>query len=111
MLNPTKRNAEPSLDTKRPSYPTSAKKRTNWDDVVKADAEDDEELLKSKDKNASGDADVSKLFQTLYADATDEQKKAMIKSYQESNGTALSTDWSTVKAVSFELLFGCARLL
>lgn len=57
----------------------------------------------SKDVNATGDADVNALFQTLYAGATDEQRRAMVKSYQESNGTALSTDWDTVKVVRCSL--------
>ena len=40
------------------------------------------------------------MFQKLYADATDEQRRAMVKSYQESNGTSLSTNWDEVKKVS-----------
>lgn len=55
---------------------------------------------------------MNDMFQKLYADATDDQRKAMIKSYQESNGTALSTDWSDVSKVKpsyFTSLcqFGC----
>lgn len=93
------------------AYPSSSKKQTNWDALVKQDAADEAAVDKSKDPNASGDADVNKLFQTLYADATDEQRKAMVKSYSESNGTALSTDWDTVKVVSLLLHTAADNLL
>ena len=29
----------------------------------------------------------------MFSDGTDEQKKAMMKSFQESGGTCLSTNW------------------
>ncbi|GAA5983903.1 hypothetical protein JCM5350_001785 [Sporobolomyces pararoseus] len=80
------------------AYPSSSRKRHNWDDIVKQSAAEDEELQKelSKNPNAGGDKALNEMFQKLYADATDDQRRAMIKSYQESNGTALSTDWSDV---------------
>jgi suppressor of G2 allele of SKP1 len=40
---------------------------------------------------------VDDFFKKLYADADDDTRKAMMKSYQESGGTALSTNWSEVK--------------
>lgn len=36
------------------------------------------------------------LFQTIYKDSDDDTKRAMMKSYQESNGKVLSTDWKDV---------------
>lgn len=60
----------------------------NWDKVAKE--MDDEE----KDE---GDAAVNKLFQQIYADADDDVRKAMIKSYSESGGTVLSTNWNEIK--------------
>lgn len=83
------------------AYPSSSRKRHDWDSIVKQSAEEDEELKKdfAKDPNAGGDQALNELFQKLYADATDDQRRAMIKSYQESNGTALSTDWSDVGKV------------
>jgi len=59
----------------------------------------------AKDPNAGGDRALNEMFQKLYADATDDQRKAMIKSYQESNGTALSTDWNDVSKVGSSSLF------
>lgn len=44
------------------------------------------------------------MFQKLYAGATDEQRRAMIKSYQESNGTSLSTSWKDVQKGKVETL-------
>lgn len=82
------------------AYPSSSRKQHNWDAIVKKSAEEDEELAKEFSKNPnSGDKAVNELFQKLYADASDEQRRAMIKSYQESNGTALSMDWKDVSKV------------
>lgn len=83
------------------SYPSSSKKRTNWDALVKSDADEEKAAADAhgKDPNAGGDKALNELFQKLYADATDEQRRAMVKSYQESNGTSLSTNWDEVKKV------------
>ena len=88
------------------AYPSSSRKRHDWDDIVKQSAAEDEELQKelSKNPNAGGDKALNEMFQKLYADATDDQRRAMIKSYQESNGTALSTDWSDVSKVGLSLV-------
>lgn len=88
------------------SYPSSSKKHTNWDALAKAATAEEEksQTAAGNDPNAGGDKQLNELFQKLYADATDEQRRAMVKSYQESNGTALSTDWNEVKKVCFLLL-------
>ncbi|KAK4055806.1 hypothetical protein OIO90_003059 [Microbotryomycetes sp. JL221] len=94
----TKIGSAPSTTSSAHAYPSSAKKRTNWDQLVRDDAKEDE-LASSgqKDPNSGGDKALNELFQKLYADATDDQRRAMIKSYQESNGTSLSTNWDDVK--------------
>ena len=43
-----------------------------------------------------GDDGLNKMFQDLYRDADDDQRRAMMKSFVESNGTVLSTDWADV---------------
>lgn len=69
---------------KAPAYPTSSKSGPkDWDNI----ADDDEE---------ENNADVDSFFKKLYQNSTPEQQRAMMKSYTESNGTALSTDWSSV---------------
>lgn len=66
-----------------PAYPTSSRSGPkDWD---KLEVDEDEDVN-----------DVNKFFRTLYKDASDEQKRAMMKSFTESNGTTLSTDWNDV---------------
>ena len=75
-----------------PAYPTSSKSGPkNWDKVEDGDDEED--------KN-----DVNFFFKKLYQGATPEQQRAMMKSFVESNGTALSTDWNDVKARKVETI-------
>lgn len=84
-----------------PSYPTSSRKGAkDWDKVAKdltakkpkgKDGEEEDDY----DVDAEGD-ETSRFFKVLYKDATPDQQKAMMKSYQESGGTVLSTDWSQV---------------
>ncbi|GAV52683.1 hypothetical protein ZYGR_0AG06740 [Zygosaccharomyces rouxii] len=71
-------------------YPTSSKKNIDWS---KVDVSDDE------DENA-GSADA--FFQKLYADADPDTKRAMMKSYMESNATALNTNWEDVSKAPVE---------
>jgi suppressor of G2 allele of SKP1 len=76
-----------SKDT-APAYPTSSKSGAkNWDKVVVNVLDDKDEI--------EGD-ETSHFFKQLYSGATPEQQRAMMKSYQESGGTVLSTDWSNV---------------
>ncbi|KAI1391643.1 SGS-domain-containing protein [Hypoxylon trugodes] len=66
-----------------PAYPTSSKKgAVNWDSLD-VDADDDKE-----------EGDVNSFFQKLYKDADPDTRRAMMKSYVESNGTSLSTSWA-----------------
>ncbi|OAV89902.1 hypothetical protein PTTG_28501 [Puccinia triticina 1-1 BBBD Race 1] len=95
--NPTVIQEPITSATRQPAYPSSARRKTNWDHLANSAEKEEEEAAKNlNDPNAGGDRALNEVFQKLYADATDEQKKAMMKSYVESNGTALSTDWSDV---------------
>ena len=84
-----------------PAYPTSSKSGPkNWDKLAsdltkkpkKEDGEDDEDVYVDEEE---GDP-VNGFFKTLFKGADDDTKRAMMKSYQESNGTALSTNWAEV---------------
>lgn len=70
---------------KGPAYPTSSKKGPkDWDNLEEYGAQDEDE------------SDVNAFFKNLYKGATPDQQRAMMKSFQESNGTSLSTDWDSV---------------
>ncbi|CAG0914502.1 unnamed protein product [Notodromas monacha] len=75
----------------RPSYPTSAKCHHNWDAL-------EQEVKKEEaEEKLEGDAALQKVFADIYAGASDEAKRAMNKSYVESGGTVLSTNWNDIK--------------
>jgi suppressor of G2 allele of SKP1 len=78
--------------TTRPAYPSSRPQKKDWDkmvaDVIKDEAEEKEE----------GDAALNKLFRDIYAKADENTRRAMNKSFQESGGTVLSTNWEEVGA-------------
>ncbi|KXJ93481.1 SGS domain-domain-containing protein [Microdochium bolleyi] len=77
---------------KGPAYPTSSKRGpTDWDKIEDAVPEE---------KND----DVNSFFQKLYKDADPDTRRAMMKSYVQSNGTALSTSWEETKTKDYETL-------
>ncbi|KAK6465451.1 hypothetical protein DFJ63DRAFT_22373 [Scheffersomyces coipomensis] len=70
------------------TYPTSSKKAINWSNFAVDDVEEE--------KN-----DMS-FFTDLYKDVDDDTKRAMMKSYVQSNGTVLTTNWKEAKDKEFE---------
>jgi len=75
-----------------PVYPTSSKSGPkNWDKFGDDDDEDE------------GDA-TNSFFKKLYSGASPEVQRAMMKSYTESNGTSLSTNWEEVSKGKVETL-------
>lgn len=103
-----------------PAYPTSSKKGVkNWDKVAadltaharleKMEARKAAAVKDSKDSESSADEadaagsdaddsgdDVDSFFKRLYKGSDDDTRRAMMKSYYESNGTSLSTNWEDV---------------
>ncbi|XP_066562766.1 protein SGT1 homolog isoform X2 [Amia ocellicauda] len=71
-------------------YPSSSHYTKNWDKLV-VDIKEEE-----KNEKLEGDAALNKLFQQIYSDGSDEVKRAMNKSFMESGGTVLSTNWMDV---------------
>lgn len=59
--------------------------KKNWDAVAS-------QLTEEKE----GESSVEMLFSKIYSDGTEDQKRAMIKSFYESGGTVLSTNWNEV---------------
>ncbi|KAJ3357175.1 Cochaperone protein [Allomyces javanicus] len=74
------------------SYPSSSRHGPkDWDKLGK-------EAAKEEDKPDA----LNALFQQIFAGANEETKRAMIKSYTESNGTCLSTNWEEVSKGTVE---------
>lgn len=63
-----------------------ATKKHDWDALAKT----------VEQEKPEGEQALNALFQQIYRDASDDVKRAMMKSYVESNGTCLSTNWNEV---------------
>ena len=89
---------ETSCTSKGIAYPTSSRTGTkNWDKLEKEAIKDAEQWEKP-----DGDAAANALFRDIFKNASPEVRRAMEKSYVESNGTALSTNWEEVSKGKME---------
>nr|GLL28195.1 protein SGT1 homolog [Ipomoea trifida] len=79
----------------KPSYPSSKPKK-DWD-KLEAQVKKEE-----KDEKLDGDAALNKFFRDIYKDADEDTRRAMMKSFVESNGTVLSTNWNEVGSKKVE---------
>lgn len=72
----------------------------NWDRIV---AEEEAQALREKDFDGTDPA--MHFFREIYANADEDTRRAMMKSYQESGGKALSTNWREVKEKDYKKEF------
>ncbi|XP_055686679.1 protein SGT1 homolog [Lutzomyia longipalpis] len=78
-----------NLQRTEPPKPVAVKQKPNWDKFCKENENSEE---------AKGEEGLQKLFEKIYGDSSDEVRKAMNKSFSESSGTVLSTNWTEVGA-------------
>lgn len=70
--------------------------------VQEIQAADEEDQIYLDDFDDEGDQ-ANAFFKKIYKDADPDTRRAMMKSYQESGGTALSTSWSEVGKKKMEI--------
>lgn len=69
----------------------------NWDKLVA------EEIARQGEDKPEGEAALNELFKKIYGEGSDEVRRAMNKSFSESGGTVLSTNWNEIGAKPTEL--------
>jgi len=85
---------EPEL-TGAPSAAASAYANIkDWDSIAKEATAGDDKL--------EGEQALNQMFQQIYANGNDDLRRAMNKSFTESGGTVLSTNWEEIKKMTVE---------
>lgn len=82
-MNSNSNNTDKPKDTPACAIKPFSKK--NWDAIISEFEKEEEQ-----------ESDVNVLFKKIYESGSDEVRKAMNKSFQESGGTVLSTNWEKV---------------
>uniref|UniRef100_A0A0G4HCP5 CS domain-containing protein n=1 Tax=Chromera velia CCMP2878 TaxID=1169474 RepID=A0A0G4HCP5_9ALVE len=77
-------------------YPTSSTKKKDWSAI---DREIEKELKADKPQ---GEEALNSLFREIYSKGDEETRRAMVKSFQTSGGTVLSTNWGEVAKADYE---------
>ncbi|KAH7818627.1 putative suppressor of G2 allele of SKP1 [Monocercomonoides exilis] len=85
-------NSDSKVEKKPKLIYPSSKGKVDWDSLAKQVKEEEEK----EKKELGGEEGLNELLKGIYANADDDTKRAMIKSYQQSGGTVLSTNWAEV---------------
>jgi len=92
----------PTIDTKKSASRPYASQR-DWN-AIERNLKKDEENEKPQ-----GDEALNNLFKEIYGKGDEETRRAMIKSYQTSGGTVLSTNWGEVADKDYEKERECPK--
>lgn len=97
LLDPKKKlRVAPTTTANTAAAPRPYASDKDWNQI--------EQKLKQEEEaeQPKGDEAMNKLFQQIYKDADPDTRRAMIKSYQTSGGTCLSTNWDEVAKKDYE---------
>eukprot|EP01087_Luapelamoeba_hula_P007657 TRINITY_DN1870_c0_g2_i3.p1 TRINITY_DN1870_c0_g2~~TRINITY_DN1870_c0_g2_i3.p1 ORF type:complete len:193 (-),score=47.55 TRINITY_DN1870_c0_g2_i3:266-844(-) len=76
----------PVAENAKRIYPSSSKSKKDWDKIGSTVEED----------KLEGEQALNQVFQDIFSKGSEDQRRAMMKSFVESGGTVLSTNWQDV---------------